>query len=344
VATKLVPIELVEEPDLRLRPVDESDERFKGIVESMKRDGFWESSPIEATGPEDGPYVIAGKGMHRRVAAARAGLKQVWVCLLDKALTQDELIERQIVDEATHVEARPAEFGRHLRLLQEKRKGITTADLARMVSRDVGFVNRALKLSDLDENLAQLVDDGEIRVGNALSICALQEALRKIDPKYVVPIEVIAKAKVETVEAFTNEVARLIEEARKGPRVRKEPAAKIRKTDDVVRELERCQKDASVSPSFVAALAWVLRKDAVSAAAEKLQPALTGAEAEGAQLRADCAKMRSLLEEYEVVKQAQEKRIAALERELERTCRIVEEKELVVKALEKGRRPEPMIQ
>jgi ParB-like chromosome segregation protein Spo0J len=332
-----VPLALVEEPAHVLRPVDRDTPKFKALVESMQTSGFHRDEPIQVTKSSAGTYVIAAKGMHRYNAASAAGLKNVWVAVLDRELTTSELIAAQVQAEATHTEARPAEFGRAVLayMNEPENKGKTKVEIASAMGRaDVGFLDKVLKLATLPEPVQELVDDNEISMGNGLALVALVRA------GVALTDEIIAKAKVEDVPAFQALAATEVQKLRAAPRGKKEAPARLRKVEDVRAELKRATLDPSASPGYVAGLAFALRMDPVSAAAEGLAPAATGAEAEGAALRAEAAKARAALEAADVLAEAAKRRTAMLEHEVERLNREIDQRDSVIKALEKGRKPE----
>jgi ParB/RepB/Spo0J family partition protein len=332
-----VPIGLVEEPGHVLRPVDRDTPKFKALVESMKERGFHRDEPIQVTKSVNGIYTIAAKGMHRWNAAIVAGLKTVWVAVLDRELTHSELIAAQVQAESTHTEARPAEFGRAVLAYMNDpdNKGKTKVEIARAMGRpDPGFLDKVLKLASLPEPVQELIDDNEISIGNGLSLVALVRA------GVVLTDDILAKAKVEDVGSFQALAAAEVQKLRAAPRGKREAPARLRKVEDVRAELKRATLDPFASPGYVAGLAFALRMDPVSAAAEGLAPAATGAEAEGAALRSEAAKARAALEAADVLAEAARKRTAMLELEVEKLNREIDQRDSVIKALEKGRKPE----
>lgn len=339
VVVEIIEVErdLVEEPGHVLRPVDRTTDKFKALVGSMKLHGFKRDEPIEVSRSPQGTYVIARKGMHRYNAACEAGLKKVWVGVLDRPPTNSELIAGQVEAEATHTEARPAEFGRAVLayMADPDNRGKTKVEIARAMGRpDAGFLDKVLKLASLPEPVQDLVDDNLISIGNGLSLVALVRA--------TVPLseDVLLKAKTEDVAAFQATCSALVQALRAGSRGPKTPPARLRNVADVRSELERSTRDASVHHEYVRALAWCLRQDPVSAAAEGLAPALTGAEATGAALRAHAAQLQAALEGADVLHAAATKRADSLSREVERLNQIIDQRDSVIKALEKGRKPE----
>lgn len=337
VETIEVPLALLEEPSHVLRPVDRDTPKFKALVQSMLTRGFLRDEPIQVYKSDAGTYVIAAKGMHRFNAASVAGLQKVWVAVLDREPTASELISSQVLAEATHTEARPAEFGRAVLayMALPENKGKTKIDIARAMGRDdAGFLDKVLKLATLPEEVQKLVDDNEIRIGNGLTLVALVRAGVTLTP------EILEKAKVEDVAAFQKLAELRIQELRAKPRGPREAPARLRKVEDVRAELKRATLDPTSSPGYVAGLAFALRMDAVSAAAEGLAPAITGADAEGAALRAETAKLRAALEAADVLAEANKRRIAGLELEVDKLNRQVDQRDSVIKALEKGRKPE----
>jgi hypothetical protein len=332
-----VDLALVEEPTHILRPVDRDTPKFKGLVQSMLQHGYDRSEPIEVTKSEQGTYVIQRKGMHRYNAASVAGLKKVWVHVLDKALTEAELISGQIRMEATHTEARPAEFGRAVKKYMElpDNRGKTKIDISKDIGRqDTAFLDKILKLTSLPENLQELVDDNEIKMSNALRLVDMQRAGVTFTP------EIVEKAKHEDAGSFEAIAAMEVQKLRSASRGKREAPARLRKVEDVRAELKRATLDPTSTAGYVQGLAFALRMDPVSAAAEGLAPAATGAPEEGAVLRAEAGKLRAALDAIDVVVESNKVRIAGLEREVERLNREIDQRDSIIKALEKHRKPE----
>lgn len=338
-----VDVDLVEEPTHLLRPVDESSAEFLATVASMKRDGYWASRPIEVTDEGDGTYQIAAEGLHRKLAAKAAGLKQVAIKVLEKSLTPGERLQRQVVAEATHTQAKMASYGKALQTLrdQPENREIAMVDFAKKVCQDVDFVQKALKLGSLPESVRNEVDAGKIRLGNGQALVMLQRALSAIkglpQDQVEIPADALEKARREDVGAFTAWIGDQITIVRAGQRARREPAARLRPLADVKDRLERARKDPNVHPEFIRALLFVLRKDDVTAAAEGLEATLVGDVAESAKLRAEAAKMEALADEQRVLAQAAKARADGLERQVESLARELEAKEAVIKSLEKHR-------
>jgi ParB-like chromosome segregation protein Spo0J len=332
-----VDIKLIEEPRYLLREVDTEDPKFVTLVESMRKDGFWESSPIEVIEDRTGQslvYVIASGGMHRLKAAQILRLVKVPVVVLDKQLTEGELLVRAMVAEASHVEARPFEYGKALKVIQgqDENRGITVVDLAIMVRKDEAFVRKCLKLQDLPKDVGDLVDDGKVSVGAAMVLATLTKEGIALDQKLV------EKAKFESVEALQSEATKLIEEKRKGPKRRKEPAPKLRPLADVQAELERATKDPSKSSGYVQALAWVLRKDAVSAAVEGGDAARLGTAEEGPALRAEAAQLEDALARKDVEIRGLEDTVQSLKDRIEKLNMEIESKDAIIDSYRKNRK------
>lgn len=332
VETIEVDLPLVEEPSHVLRPVDRDTDKFRGLVHSMKTRGYDRKEPIEVSKSDAGTYVVARAGMHRFYAAGAAGLTKVWVAVLNRAPTDAELISGQVQAEATHTDAKPAEYGRAVvkYMALPENRGKTKIEIAREMGRpDTGFLDKVLKIVTLPENVQKLIDDDKISMANGLSLVAANRAGVVFDD------DLLRKAQAETADSFQALVASKVQAIRQGPRAAKVAPARLRKVDDVRTELERATKDPSISSHYVRALAWCLRQDPVSAAAEGAAPALTGTDAEGAALRAEVAKLRGALAAADVTIEADKTRVAGLEREVERLNVLVDEKISIIKGLEK---------
>jgi ParB-like nuclease domain len=335
---KWVPTEFVEEPLHLLRTVDREAEKYKGLHASMSKDGFWPSRPIEVTEDKnatDGTvtYIISSEGMHRLTVARDLRMKEVPVVILNRPLTEQERLERTVVAEATHTAAKLGDFSRALGKLLEhsEYQRLTNTDLAKRLHQNTDWINKAKKITSLPDSVLKLVDDGKIVVANAVLLVGLQKAGVVIDEK------VLSLAQKEQVQNFRASVEALITEQRKLPKVRKVPSPKIRSAPDVCAELDRARKDKTVPAAYVKALAWALRQDSVSATVEGVQPVLSGAEKDAAELRADAAKMEAQLDLAVQEIEKQKQIILDADQQIEKLNREVDTANSVIEALKKGR-------
>lgn len=292
---KLVPIDQIHVPPHLLRKVDTTRPSYLVLLDSMRREGWLPSAPLEVTERAEGGYAYSRDGLHRLTAATALGIAEVPIMVLDRQLSDEERLQRIVIAEASHTAARPAEYAKAVATLWAlaDKKGTTLEAFAKGHNMTTAFVGRALKLADLDDRTACLVDDGAIPLGNGLALAELSRELTKRGQP--LPLDLVEKARHEDVPAFSADVQARLEGLRKVAAARRVPAARLRRLEDVRAELERAERDPNAPWGYVQCLNWVLRRDAVSAGAEGAHPPRLGKPDEATQLRADCVRLEDSL-------------------------------------------------
>lgn len=169
-----VPIGLVRANPVSLRSVDRDSEQFQGLVKSMKVGQFLGAitcRELVDTSSGEKYYEIID-GLHRWTAAREAGLETIKIDV--HVLTDIQVIERQIQMNVHNVPTKPIEYTKGIRLILDHNGNITVNELAARLGKSAEFINERLSLLKItDEGIRKLIDDGAIKLGNAVLLAKL---------------------------------------------------------------------------------------------------------------------------------------------------------------------------
>jgi ParB family transcriptional regulator, chromosome partitioning protein len=169
--------ELVESTTNPRKTFDE--QQLEDLAESIRSKGIL--SPLLVR-RENGHFEIV-TGARRYRAAQRAGLREVPVRVA--TLTDEEVLETQIVENLLRSDIHPFEEAKGFRALLDREKGAYTIQkLAAKTGKNASFIAKRLCLLDLTQSVADAFTAGRIGVEHALLIAKLapdvqEEALRR---------------------------------------------------------------------------------------------------------------------------------------------------------------------
>jgi ParB family chromosome partitioning protein len=123
--------------------------------------------------PELGKWVILS-GERRWRAAQLAGLKTVSCILIDRALTDSERLEEQLLENILREDLRPIEQARAFSALMSMNQW-TAKDLAEALHVSPATVSRALPLLDLPQDLQEKVDAGDIPASAGYQLARVED-------------------------------------------------------------------------------------------------------------------------------------------------------------------------
>jgi ParB family chromosome partitioning protein len=148
-------------------------EDLRRLAESIRR--FGQLAPIRARyDTARGRWVVL-VGERRLRACRLAGLERVRVELVERDMTEADILAEQVVENAVRADLQPVEQARAFRRLMEL-NGWTAQQLAETLDVEPTAVYRSLGLLRLPEDVAARVDAGEIRPTAAYEISKLQIA------------------------------------------------------------------------------------------------------------------------------------------------------------------------
>ena len=162
----LIPLDrLVRDPN---QPREEFDaEALQRLADSLKERG--QLQPIGVRWDEGLSVYVIIFGERRWRAAGMAGLLTINAAVMEEAISPDDLIVVQLVENAVREDLRPIEQARAYRKLMDA-KSWSTRQVARELSVDQARVVRALALLDLPEAVQEQVEQGAITPTTAYEI------------------------------------------------------------------------------------------------------------------------------------------------------------------------------
>lgn len=218
--------------------VKEGSQDYQDLKESIKQGGIRAPLLIRRISTQEGDVYSLIDGRHRLTIAKELALPRV-PCMVLPNCTDSEAMAWQLQMNVQKVETTTSELARQLGRLYSLDKTMSQAALARLVGKTTPWVQRILSLNTLPEEVLELVDYGDITIGNA--------ALLAKAPAQDVP-SLIASAKAEKYEQFEFIVNEKIKKRRAHrtkdgeEQVEWEPTPKWRKLIEVVEAARKTPK------------------------------------------------------------------------------------------------------
>ena len=155
-------------------------EKIETLAESIKEHGIIQ--PLIVTRENDTYYIIAGE---RRWRAARvAGIKKVPV--IERTASNKEIMELALIENIQREDLNPVEEAEAYNRLMEE-YSMTQEQIATIVGKSRPAVANTLRLLNLSKDVKSLLISGELSVGQARPILAIEKAKeQKIVADYVV--------------------------------------------------------------------------------------------------------------------------------------------------------------
>ncbi len=289
---RTIPISSVRENKVALRTVNMESEEFLGLVDSMRIRGFMGAITVRERLDESGNvYFELVDGLHRYSAAKQAGLTEIGVDVRD--LTDDQVLEAQIMANIHRVETKPIEYTGQLKRILTRNPNMTELELANKLGKSIQWIQDRLSLNKIDnEKIKNLIDEGKIVLSNAYALAKLpaEEMLDFLD-----------RAMTETPEEFVPRVHKRAKEIKEANRrganaapLEFEPSAHLQKMKAVKEELETkkvistlIQKYQITDPLEAAliTLKWILHLDPDSVEEQKRKDEQRKAEREAAKAK-----------------------------------------------------------
>ncbi len=295
---------IVRNPDA-IRQVNRKDEKFVGLVDSIRARGVLQAVLVRPAPDGSGKYLLID-GDHRFTAAEEAGLENIPVKVVDG--TDEDAYEMQYITNFHRIDTKPAEYGRHLTRILGRNPRLTASDLAAKLGQSTSTIMQRLKLSNLTEDIAALVDGNVINLSNAVALAGLPQeeqanfldGARTMNSNEFKPL----------VEARVKEIRKAKREGREAAPVSAEfaPQPHLRKLGEITAAFENTAIISSIPgvtdvASAKAAIDWVLKMDPEAVAAAKAADAERKAKRE-----ADKAKIQ---QERDAKKLAEQEKILA---------------------------------
>lgn len=162
---RLLPIELLHEPRILLRPVDEKSIDFLERRDSIRRIGFLNAGLCRPSPKHEGMYEVID-GEWRRCAGIAAGVTHMPMTIRHGVSDYDALA-LQVAANAIRRETEPVEYCRQLRRIMDQDRTMSITKIAVMVGKSATWVKRQMHLLRLAKEIQIKVDRGEIPLASA---------------------------------------------------------------------------------------------------------------------------------------------------------------------------------
>ena len=259
-----------------LREVKRDSEKYAELVDSIKTKGIL-NPPLgrKCVDPETGEEFIGLiDGLQRFNAAKDAGLEDI--PMLIKDMDEGQVLEAQLATNLHKIETRPAEYAKQLNRLLSLDPFLTISTLADRLSVSTAWLHERLGLVKLNEQVAGLVDNGDICVSNANYLARLPESEQ---------MNFLDRAQTDTPQKFIPEVQARLAEIRAAKREGRDakpeefaPVPRLRRLADIKDELMSkttgkhiCNVNSlsTAEEGFAMAINWVLQMDPETIEVEK---------------------------------------------------------------------------
>ena len=180
-------------------------EKIEALAESIKEHGIIQ--PLIVTKENDLYYIIAGE---RRCRAARvAGIKKVPV--IEREASTKEVVELALIENIQREDLNPVEEAEAYNKLI-KDYSMTQEQVATVVGKSRPAVANMLRLLNLSKEVRNMLISGEISVGQARPLLAIEKAKEQNEvAKYVVKAELNARQIEQYVKNYLNKKEKNVE-------------------------------------------------------------------------------------------------------------------------------------
>lgn len=180
-------------------------EKIEALAESIKEHGIIQ--PLIVTKENDLYYIIAGE---RRWRAARvAGIKKVPV--IEREASTKEVVELALIENIQREDLNPVEEAEAYNKLI-KDYSMTQEQVATVVGKSRPAVANMLRLLNLSKEVRNMLISGEISVGQARPLLAIEKAKEQNEvAKYVVKAELNARQIEQYVKNYLNKKEKNVE-------------------------------------------------------------------------------------------------------------------------------------
>ena len=269
---KHINIKDIFEPEESLRKVDRNSEKYLGLVESIRLKGIMNPINVRELQGENGQIVYGlVDGLHRFSASKDVGLETIPCHVLSVA--DGELLEAQIIANVHKIETKPVEYSKAILAIIHANPLLTREELATKLAKTTSWLSERLGLLKLTEDVASLVDSGEIKLSNAY-------ALAKLPPEE--QLDFVDRAIAMPPQQFTPTVNKRVKEISDAKRKGRDAAPEefqavpiLRGRSEILNELEsqvlRDKLLADGTDPYKRALQWVLCLDPESAELQRVQ-------------------------------------------------------------------------
>lgn len=270
---RIIKLSEIRENPVALRAVNRENEDYIGLRDSILEIGILNPINVRKRTEEvDGKIIEFFElvdGLHRYSAALDVGLEQIPVLVV--SLDDARTLEAQIMANVHKVETRPVEYTRQLQRIFAGNPTLTLAEMAAKINKSPAWISQRLNLLKLESQIQKLVDDGKIKVANAVQLAKLpvEEQLNYLDQA----MQMVAEEFVPIVQLRAKELRDAARQGREAKSSEFVATARLQKLSALKAEHENpaigtqlCKECGvkSVADAFALGIAWALSLDPVS--------------------------------------------------------------------------------
>jgi ParB/RepB/Spo0J family partition protein len=261
-------VSLLDEPFLALRPVLTDSVEYLERRDSIERHGFLNSILVRPSPRSPGRFEIID-GLWRFTVAVDLGRETI-PCIIKHGLSDTEVLALQIQANEVTKSTKPTEVAAHLHRMMQRIPGVTTGQLARLISKHPTYVKDRLGLLKLDQEVQLMVDRREIPAKSAYMLAKIPARWRKdqIDNARTMSSREFCALAAGIIKQFTE----CVQQGRMSDRYLDDfrPHAYLRSVKEIKGELDSPQVGGlivaadncrSLMDAWNAALRWALNLD-----------------------------------------------------------------------------------
>lgn len=270
---KHIPLGQIRESQTKLRSVDRQDERYLGLVDSIRLRGILNPVSVREMVEGDEVYYLLTDGLHRFFAAKDAGLETIPAQVTN--MEDGEVLIAQIMANVHKIETKPVQYSKALLKVLSADPLLTNASLATKLAKSGAWINERLGLLKLHEDIAELVDGSKINLSNAYALAKLPfedqsnylERAMTLSPQEFVPM---ANTRIKQIRDAKRQGADVSEKFVPSPHLQKISALKDELDRPTVGAL--LIKELKIKDpveAFILGIQWCLHLDPKSVAIQK---------------------------------------------------------------------------
>lgn len=164
-------------PEVKLREVNTSDEKYVGLVMSIRKVGFLGViTAREAIDPVSGAKLLElVDGLHRLTAFKEVFGLDAEINVDVDTIGQMEVLRRQFTMNFHKVETKPVQYGEHIKQMLALDPMLTTGTLADSIGVTRQYIEDRLGIASkvTDESIRKAIDEGVIPAVNAIALAKL---------------------------------------------------------------------------------------------------------------------------------------------------------------------------
>ncbi len=171
---KIVPMCQVRADPNALRRVNRESKDYMMLVSRIMNDGFQGAITVRRKLTKNSAVYYQIIDGHARYEAARTvGLQQISVDVHE--LSDDQVLETQIMRSPHRVETKPTEYARQLNWILTRNPLMTMDKLSSKLGKSTTWLKKMLSLNKIVGNIQPLIDNGKIPLSSAYTLAKLPQ-------------------------------------------------------------------------------------------------------------------------------------------------------------------------